>query len=92
MLEIYPNGFNPLITSNILDNSLSIGMITIFKEWNVDVNNVIGRNNFKYFIKNTINATLEENSPTEFEAGGHELIQNTTSIDFSKYFETNSKG
>ena len=92
VLEIYPNGFNPLITSNILDNSLSIGMITIFKEWNVDVNNVIGRNNFKYFIKNTINATLEENSPTEFEAGGHELIQNTTSINFSKYFETNSKG
>ena len=92
VLEIYPDGFNPLITSNILDNSLSIGMITSFKEWNVDVNNVIGRNNFKYFIKNTLNATLEENSPIEFEAGGHELIQNTTSIDFSKYFETKSKG
>jgi iron complex outermembrane receptor protein len=29
---------------------------------------------------------LEENSPTEFDAGGHQLIQNTTSIDFSKYF------
>tara|TARA_B110001454_G_scaffold216393_1_gene239546 strand:- start:273 stop:3203 length:2931 start_codon:yes stop_codon:yes gene_type:complete len=92
VLGIYPGGFNPLITSNILDNSLSIGMVTIFKEWNVDVNNTFGRNNFHYFIKNTVNATLEKNSPTEFDAGGHQLIQNTTSIDFSKYFKTNSSG
>jgi len=92
VLDIYPSGFNPLITSNILDNSLSIGLLTIFKEWNVDVNNTFGRNNFHYFIKNTLNATLEENSPTEFDAGGHQLIQNTTSIDFSKYFLTTSYG
>ena len=92
VLGIYPSGFNPLITSNIFDNSLSIGMVTIFKEWNVDVNNTFGRNNFHYFIKNTVNATLEKNSPTEFDAGGHQLIQNTTSIDFSKYFKTKSSG
>ncbi len=92
VLSIYPNGFNPLITSNILDNSLSLGMVTIFKEWNVDLNNTFGRNNFHYFIKNTVNATLEKKSPAEFDAGGHQLIQNTTSIDFSRYFKTNSSG
>ncbi|MDD7915217.1 TonB-dependent receptor [Polaribacter sp. MSW5] len=92
VLEIYANGFNPLITSNILDNSLSIGMIAEFKEWNIDINNTLGRNNFHYFIKNTLNATLEEKSPTDFDAGGHQLIQNTTSIDFSKYFKTKSYG
>ncbi len=92
VLEIYPNGFNPLITSNIIDNSLSIGMNTEFKEWNIDVNNTFGRNNFHYFIKNTLNATLEKNSPTEFDAGGHQLTQNTTSIDFSKYFLEKSYG
>ncbi|MDG1228171.1 MAG: TonB-dependent receptor [Polaribacter sp.] len=92
VLSIYPNGFNPLITSNILDNSLSLGMVTIFKEWNVDLNNTFGRNNFHYFIRNTLNATLEKKSPAEFDAGGHQLIQNTTSIDFSRYFKTNSSG
>ena len=92
VLEIYPNGFNPLITSNILDNSFSLGLLTNFKDWNVDVNNTFGRNNFHYFIKNTLNATLLENSPTEFDAGGHQLIQNTTSIDFSKYFDTSTYG
>tara|TARA_R110002049_G_scaffold80402_4_gene204472 strand:+ start:5223 stop:8162 length:2940 start_codon:yes stop_codon:yes gene_type:complete len=90
--DIYPNGFNPLITSNILDNSLSFGMITNYKDWNIDVNNTLGRNNFQYFIKNTVNATLEENSPIEFDAGGHQLIQNTTSIDFSKYFLAKTYG
>jgi iron complex outermembrane receptor protein len=92
VLDIYPNGFNPLITSNILDNSLSIGLLTNFKNWNVDVSNTFGRNNFQYFIKNTLNATLEENSPTEFNAGGHQLIQNTTNMDFSKYFLAKTYG
>jgi iron complex outermembrane receptor protein len=92
VLNLYPNGFTPLITSNILDNSFSFGMTTEFKEWNVDINNTLGRNNFHYFIKNTLNATLEENSPMEFDAGGHQLIQNTTSIDFSKYFLEKSYG
>ncbi|MEE9406987.1 MAG: TonB-dependent receptor [Polaribacter sp.] len=92
VLDIYPKGFNPLITSDISDNSFSMGLITNFKNWNVDINNTFGRNNFQYFIKNTLNATLEENSPTEFDAGGHQLIQNTSSIDFSRYFITNSLG
>ncbi|WP_339659326.1 TonB-dependent receptor [uncultured Polaribacter sp.] len=92
VLSIYPKGFNPLITSDILDNSLSFGMLTNFKDWNIDLSNTFGRNNFKYLIKNTLNATLEQNSPTEFDAGGHQLIQNTTSIDFSKYFFAKTYG
>ena len=67
-------------------------MLTSFKEWNVDVSNTFGRNNFHYFIQNTLNATLEENSPIEFDAGGHQLIQNTTNIDFSKYFLAKTYG
>ena len=92
VLSIYPEGFNPLITSDISDNSLSVGLLASFKDWTVDLNNTFGRNNFHYYIINTVNATLEENSPTEFDAGGHQLIQNTTSIDFSKYFPTPTYG
>ncbi|WP_375240731.1 TonB-dependent receptor domain-containing protein [Polaribacter sp.] len=92
VLEIYPTGFNPLITSKIIDNSFSVGLLTTYKDWSVDLNNTFGRNNFHYFIKNTLNATLVENSPTEFDAGGHQLIQNTTSVDFSKYFNEKTYG
>jgi len=34
-----------------------------------------------------LNASLEDVSPTDFDAGGHSLSQNTTSLDFSKYYE-----
>ncbi|WP_299123605.1 TonB-dependent receptor [uncultured Tenacibaculum sp.] len=92
VLAIYPNGFNPLITSDISDKSMSIGIKTSFKNWNIDINNTYGSNNFHYTIKETLNATLQANSPTEFDAGGHQLMQNTTSIDFSRYFMQSLKG
>ncbi|WP_237275122.1 TonB-dependent receptor [Tenacibaculum ovolyticum] len=85
--DIYPNGFNPLITSQISDKSFSIGLRSNYKNWNIDFNNTYGANNFHYFIKNTLNATLVNTSPTEFDAGGHSLSQNTTSVDLSRNFK-----
>ncbi|MDG2193505.1 MAG: TonB-dependent receptor [Polaribacter sp.] len=92
VLAIYPNGFNPLITSEISDSSFSFGFLTQIHKWSIDLNNTFGKNNFHYLIKETLNATLEENSPTEFDAGGHQLTQNTTSIDFSKYLSEKLNG
>ncbi len=84
---IYPNGFTPRITSNIIDNSVSAGIRTETESgWKIDLNNTWGKNNFHYFIKGTLNASLQESSPTDFDAGGHNLSQNTTSLDFSKYY------
>ena len=90
--SIYPEGFNPLITSQISDKSFSIGLKSNYKDWNIDFNNTYGINNFHYFIKNTLNATLLKNSPTEFDAGGHFLSQNSTSVDVSKNFTNFLKG
>jgi iron complex outermembrane receptor protein len=53
--------------------------------WKVDFNNTYGNNNFHYYIRGTNNASLGGASPTDFDAGGHTLSQNTTSLDFSKY-------
>ncbi|MDH7445803.1 TonB-dependent receptor [Aquimarina sp. 2201CG14-23] len=90
---IFPNGFTPRITSNIIDNSVSAGIRTeIASGWKIDLNNTWGKNNFHYFIEGTLNASLQESSPTEFDAGGHSLSQNTTSLDFSKYYPNISKG
>ena len=50
------------------------------------------KNNFHYYIKDTNNATLVDASPTDFNAGGHNLSQNTTSLDFSKYLEEELEG
>ena len=90
--EIYPNGFNPHITSNIDDRSISVGVKSKLKGWDVDVNNTYGLNRFHYIIDGTLNASLLAKSPTRFDAGGFQLSQNTSGIYFSKYFPESLKG
>jgi iron complex outermembrane receptor protein len=86
VLAIYPNGFNPRITSNISDKSVSAGIRTKYKEWNFDFNNTFGSNRFHYVIDGTLNASLQEKSPTRFDAGGFQLSQNTTGLNLSRFF------
>lgn len=89
VVSIYPKGFTPRITSIISDASVSAGVRhNLQNNWSVDFNNTYGKNDFHYTIKNTLNASLEEASPTAFDAGGHSLAQNTTGVGFNKYFET----
>lgn len=91
--SLYPNGFTPEITSIITDASISAGVKHHMDNgWDVDFNNTYGKNKFNYFIKNSNNASMKDASPTDFDAGGHSLSQNTTSIDFSKFFKEAAKG
>jgi len=87
--SVYPGGYTPRITSNIIDNSIAAGFRTeTVSGWKIDISNTFGKNLFHYFIKGTINASLEDASPTEFDAGGHSLSQNTTNFDFSKNYSS----
>ncbi len=91
--SVYPGGFTPRITSNILDNSLAVGFRTeTASGWKVDISNAYGKNLFHYNIKGTINSSLEEASSTEFDAGGHSLSQNTTNFDLSKNYDSVLEG
>ena len=83
---IYPNGFDPHILSRITDRSLSAGFRSKLKDWDVDLNNTFGANRFHYLVDGSLNASLLEQSPTRFDAGGFELIQNTTGLNFSRFF------
>jgi iron complex outermembrane receptor protein len=86
--SLYPDGFTPRITSIIKDVSGSAGIRhTLDNGWKVDFNNTYGKNDFHYYIKGSNNASLWDASPTDFDAGGHSLSQNTTGIDLSNYYE-----
>ncbi|NRT15606.1 iron complex outermembrane receptor protein [Flavobacterium sp. 28A] len=86
--SIYPGGYSPRITSNILDNSIAVGFrTTTTGGWKLDFSNTNGKNLFHYYVKGTLNASLENASPTEFDAGGHSLTQNTTNLDISKNYD-----
>ncbi|MWB95387.1 TonB-dependent receptor [Flavobacterium sp. GA093] len=84
---LYLNGFLPEIHSTINDLSAAAGLRgTIFRNWNFDLSNTYGRNAFDYNIENTVNASLREESPTEFDAGGLRFAQNTTNFDMNRKF------
>jgi iron complex outermembrane recepter protein len=91
--SIYPGGFTPRITSVIIDNSIVAGFKTKTSSgWNIDLSNTYGKNIFDYTIKGTLNASLESASPTQFDAGGHSLSQNTLNLDFSKNYDSILEG
>ena len=86
--SIYPGGYTPRITSKIIDNSVAFGFKADAGGWKIDLSNAFGQNAFDYTIKGTINASLEAASPTQFDAGGFSLEQNTTNLDFSRNFKS----
>lgn len=91
--SLYPNGFTPRITSNIIDNSFVGGLRhELSNGWQADFSQSYGLNDFHYLIKNTNNASMGSASPTEFDAGGHSLAMNVTGLNFSKYYKKIASG
>ena len=83
----YNNGFLPEINSQITDKSISMGIKGMISDWNVDFSNTYGKNSFLYIIGNTFNASLQNASPTTFDAGGFNFMQNTVNLDISKFHD-----
>lgn len=89
--EIY---YNPHIQTNITDISLAAGIKgDAGKDWTWDLSNTIGRNDFHYYGDKTFNASLVgATTPTHFDDGGFNFLQNTLNLDFSKNFKNAAEG
>ncbi|REE81831.1 iron complex outermembrane receptor protein [Lutibacter oceani] len=83
----YINGFLPEINSAITDKSFAVGIKGKINDWDVDFSNTYGKNEFLYTIGNTFNASMQNASPTKFDAGGFSFAQNTTNLDISKFYD-----
>jgi len=83
----YVNGFLPEINSTISDKSFAVGIKGKVNDWDVDFSNTYGKNAFLYTIGNTFNASLQNASPTTFDAGGFNFMQNTVNLDINQYFD-----
>ncbi|WP_338409530.1 TonB-dependent receptor [uncultured Flavobacterium sp.] len=88
----YINGFLPEINSKITDKSMAVGIKGKIGDWNVDFSNAFGRNQFLYEISNTQNTSMEAASSNRFDAGGYSFAQNTTNLDFSKFYKETLNG
>ncbi|MBP2618324.1 TonB-dependent receptor plug domain-containing protein [Chryseobacterium jejuense] len=82
--EIYPNGFQAVLNSQIYDISYAVGAKYNINDWLIDLSNTFGSNTFNYNVRNTNNASLGIKSPTRFYAGAHSFLQNTVNLDVSK--------
>ncbi|WP_022825998.1 TonB-dependent receptor [Hymenobacter norwichensis] len=84
--SIYPNGFDPIITSDIWDGSAVVGLRTQLGAWELDLSNNFGSNRFEYGVENTLNSSLGASSPTKFKAGGFQLQQQVQSLGLTRNY------
>ncbi|HEX4958147.1 MAG TPA: TonB-dependent receptor [Lacibacter sp.] len=88
-LAQFPDGFLPLINSNIRDYSFSAGVAGKLGKWDASFSNTFGTNVFDYDITNSVNYTqyaVTPNPQREFDAGGIRFMQNTVNADLSRKF------
>jgi iron complex outermembrane receptor protein len=74
-LQIYPNGFLPIIAPQVNDYSAAAGVTWKLGEWDMDSSLVYGKNKMEFTIENTLNRSLGPSSKTTFDAGGFDYDQ-----------------
>ena len=76
--------FDPIIETKIQDLSFAGGVKGIWgNDWNWDLSNTLGRNNFHFYGDQTFNASLGAGK-THFDDGGFSFLQNTVNFNLSK--------
>lgn len=75
VIEIYPDGFLPIIAPDVTDFSVAGGFTWTWGSWDMDSSLVYGKNEMEFTIEDTLNRSLGPASPTEFDAGGFDYDQ-----------------
>lgn len=85
VMSVYPNGFLPISEADITDFSVAGGITgELSGGWLIDASVVHGFNEFSDGVKNTLNSSLGEASPTEFYRGEYEYSQTVLNFDVSR--------
>jgi iron complex outermembrane recepter protein len=86
--NFYPNGFLPLISSDIADASLAAGLRGVVAGWSWDLGGVYGQNGFEFGVHNSVNTSMGTTSPRDFYAGALRFNQMTFNGDITRQFGT----
>ena len=83
--ELFPGGFTPRFGGTTADQSLLVGVKgTNFDPlWTWDLSAYYGRHEADFVIKNTVNASLGRNTPTEFDPGAYIQEDRNLNLDFT---------
>lgn len=83
-LALFPDGYLPFINTNIGDQALTAGIRSTRRGWTFDVSNTFGANRIGFVLTNTINPSLRDQTPTNFDAGALRYQQNVTRVEATK--------
>ncbi|WP_022944468.1 TonB-dependent receptor plug domain-containing protein [Pseudoalteromonas ruthenica] len=90
--EILPGGFTPNFGGNIVDTSFTAGVKGEFsdgwlKGWLYDASGSVGYNASRYFLYDTVNASLGPQTPRDFSPGKYEQLEKTFNFDITRTFD-----
>jgi iron complex outermembrane receptor protein len=86
-VPLTPDGFLPLIDTELKDYSVFGGIRGEVAGWSADFSVGHGRNTFDYTLRNSINTSFGTASQTTFDAGGLRYDQSLANLDVSRQFE-----
>lgn len=87
--QIYPGQdfFLAEMSPQIIDNTLSIGIKTVYNDWNFDLSSTTGKNRIDYYITNSFNQSYGGSSPSDFYNGAHQFSHIVNNLDVLRTFE-----
>jgi len=89
--EMLPGGFTPNFGGNIVDTSITMGTRGEMDNGIVyDFSGSVGFNQSTYVIYDTVNASLGQDTPRDFNPGKHTQLEKTFNMDFSKDIDVDS--
>ncbi len=86
--SFYPNGFLPLIGSDIKDYSGAVGAKGNYSGWGWNLGAAYGGNSFEFTVDQSANVSLGLASPKTFYAGALRDNQGTINLDVVRPFST----
>ena len=82
--ELFPGGFTPRFGANTIDASGLLGLKgTLAEKLRWDLSGSYGGHQSDFFIKNTVNASLGPDTPTEFDPGDYIQDQVNLNLDIT---------
>ena len=75
VIQIYPDGFLPIIAPDVTDLSAAGGATWDAGDWALDASLTYGSNEMQFGVENTLNRSMGTASPTTFDAGGFKYDQ-----------------
>lgn len=80
-LRVYPNGFLPEINPRMHAWTATAGVRGKRGQWSGDLSLTHGGDSFRFLVENSLNASLGEASPTDFDAGRLWFHQTSLNLD-----------